>query len=48
MAEVKFDVLNARVTFKNVPLHSLARFAFKDVNAATDAFKKFQVLTNVL
>ena len=40
MAEVKFDVLNARVTFKNVPLHSLARFAFKDVNAATDAFKK--------
>ena len=40
MAEVKFDVLNARVTFKNVPLHSLARFAFKDVHAATDAFKK--------
>ena len=40
MTEVKFDVLNARVTFKNVPLHSLARFAFKDVNAATDAFKK--------
>ena len=40
MAEVKFDVLNARVTFKNVPLHSLARFAFKDVNVATDAFKK--------
>ena len=40
MTEIKFDVLNARVTFKNVPLHSLARFAFKDVNAATDAFKK--------
>ena len=40
MGEVKFDVLNARVTFKNVPLHSLARFAFKDVNAATNAFKK--------
>jgi glutamyl-tRNA reductase len=40
MSEVKFDVLNARVTFKNVPLHSLARFAFKDVIAATDAFKK--------
>ena len=40
MSELKFDVLNARVTFKNVPLHSLARFAFKDVNAATDAFKK--------
>ena len=40
MAEIKFDVLNARVTFKNVPLHSLARFAFKDINAATNAFKK--------
>jgi len=40
MTEVKFDVLNARVTFKNVPLHSLARFAFKDVNVASEAFKK--------
>ena len=40
MSDVKFDVLNARVTFKNVPLHSLSRFAFKDVAAATDAFKK--------
>ena len=48
MSDVKFDVLNARVTFKNVPLHSLARFAFKDVAAATDAFKKTPVLKNVL
>ena len=40
MSDIKFDVLNARVTFKNVPLHSLARFAFKDVAVATDAFKK--------
>ena len=40
MSDIKFDVLNARVTFKNVPLHSLSRFAFKDVAAATDAFKK--------
>ena len=40
MSEVKFDVLNARVTFKNVPLHSLARFAFKDVTTAAEAFKK--------
>ncbi len=38
--KVKFDVLNARVTFKNVPLHSLSRFAFNDINAAYDAFKK--------
>ena len=40
MTEIKFDVLNARVTFKNVPLHSLARFAFKDINIAAEAFKK--------
>lgn len=40
MSEIKFDVLNARVTFKNIPLHALARFAFKDVNAACTAFKK--------
>ncbi|MBT7253143.1 MAG: glutamyl-tRNA reductase [Candidatus Nitrosopelagicus sp.] len=40
MNKVKFDVLNARVTFKNVPLHSLSRFAFNDINAAYDAFKK--------
>ena len=40
MSEIKFDVLNARVTFKNVPLHSLARFSFNDIDAATEAFKK--------
>ena len=40
MSKIKFDVLNARVTFKNVPLHSLARFAFKDIDAAYTAFKK--------
>ena len=40
MSAIKFDVLNARVTFKNIPLHALARFAFKDVNTACTAFKK--------
>ena len=39
MSEVKFDVLNARVTFKNIPLHALARFAFKDVKNACESFK---------
>ncbi len=39
MSEMKFDVLNARVTFKNIPLHALARFAFKNVNDACSAFK---------
>ncbi|MCV0372390.1 MAG: glutamyl-tRNA reductase [Nitrosarchaeum sp.] len=42
MSEIKFDVLNARVTFKNIPLHALARFAFKDVKAACDSFKKIE------
>jgi hypothetical protein len=40
MSDVKFDVLNARVTFKNVPLHSLSRFAFKDVAAEEKGGKK--------
>ena len=40
MGGLNFDVMNTRVTFKNVPLYALARFAFKDVDAATAAFKQ--------
>ncbi len=40
MSEVNFDVMNARVTFKNIPLHTLSKFAFKDVIAACKEFKK--------
>ena len=40
MCGLSFDVINTRVTFKNIPLHVLARFSFPDVNAATAAFKK--------
>ena len=40
MGEIRFDVLNARVTFKNVPLHTLSKFTFKDVAAACAEFKK--------
>ncbi len=40
MGQVSFDVMNARVTFKNVPIHTLSKFTFKDVHAACDAFKK--------
>ena len=32
--------MNARVTFKNVPIHELSKFAFKDVGDACEAFKK--------
>jgi len=40
MGQVSFDVLNARVTFKNIPLHTLSKFIFKDVAAACAEFKK--------
>ncbi len=40
MNHVIFDVMNARVTFKNVPIHELSKFAFKDVGAAAEEFKK--------
>jgi len=40
MGQVSFDVLNARVTFKNIPLHTLSKFTFKDVAAACAEFKK--------
>ena len=40
MSEINFDIINARVTFKNVPLHSLARFRFNDLKVACETFKK--------
>jgi len=40
LAQISFDVMNARVTFKNVPMHALSKFIFKDVNAACAEFKK--------
>lgn len=40
LGRVSFDVMNARVTFKNIPLHTLSKFTFKDVNAACEEFKK--------
>jgi glutamyl-tRNA reductase len=40
MGNVKFDVMNARVTFKNIPIHTLSKFSFKDVPTACETFKK--------
>jgi len=40
MDHVIFDVMNARVTLRNVPIHELSKFAFKDVGAAAEEFKK--------
>jgi len=48
LGNVSFDVMNTRVTFKNVPIHSLSKFEFKDVPAACEEFKKSLVLMNVL
>ena len=42
MAEKNFVLINARITFKNVPLHKLAHFAFKDVNVARESFMKIK------
>jgi len=40
MSEINFDIINARVTFKNVPLHALSRFRFDDLKVACETFKK--------
>ena len=40
MSENSFNVINTRVTFRNLPIHSLTRFSFKDLAAASEAFKK--------
>ena len=40
LGQVSFDVLNARVTFKNIPLHTLSKFTFKDIAVACTEFKK--------
>ena len=40
MSQISFDVMNARVTFKNIPIHTLSKFTFKDIPAACEEFKK--------
>ena len=40
LSKVNFDVMNARVTFKNVPIHALSKFTFKDTIVASEEFKK--------
>ena len=38
MSENNFQIMNARVTFNNVPIHKLANFSFKDISAACKSF----------
>lgn len=40
MSKDSFKVINIRVTFKNIPIHKIASFSFKDVAAACETFKK--------
>jgi glutamyl-tRNA reductase len=39
-SENNFQVVNIRVTFKNLPIHKLEKFAFKDIRAVSEAFMK--------
>ncbi len=48
MNHVIFDVMNARVTFRNVPIHELSKFAFKDVGAAAEEFTKIPGIDNIV
>lgn len=36
----KLNVINARVTYRKVPIHILEKFAFKDLEMAYESFKK--------
>ncbi|MGQ0377170.1 MAG: glutamyl-tRNA reductase [Nitrososphaerota archaeon] len=40
MSKDDFNIVNVRVTFKNLPIHKLEKFAFKDITAACESFKK--------
>ena len=40
MSKNNFQIMNARVTFRNMPLYKLANFSFKDVSAACKSFKE--------
>lgn len=39
MTEGNFKVINARFTHKNIPIHKLERFSFKDIKAASEEFR---------
>ena len=39
MAEGNFKIINARFTHKNIPIHKLERFSFKDITVAAEEFK---------
>ena len=38
LSENNFQIMNSRITFRNIPLHKLVNFSFKDVTAASKSF----------
>lgn len=40
MSGKKFDIINARVTFKNLPIYKIESFSFKDLKVASETFMK--------
>ncbi len=46
--ENNFDIINARFTYKNIPLHKLEKYMFKDTAAAYDSFKDIAGVSGVV
>ena len=40
VVEKKFNIVNARVSFKNIPIHKIEKYSFKDLEAANESFMK--------
>ena len=48
MSKTNFEIINARVTFKSIPIHKIERFSFKDLKAACETFKKISNVSECL
>jgi glutamyl-tRNA reductase len=48
VAENNFNIFCIRVTFRNLPFHKLEKFAFKDIAAAAESFKKIPDVSECL
>src|SRR3970040_570775 len=48
MAENNFNIINAIITFKNIPIHKIGSFSFKDLTAACETFKKISDVSECL
>ncbi|WP_048193967.1 glutamyl-tRNA reductase [Candidatus Nitrosotenuis uzonensis] len=42
------NIINARVTFRNSPIHILEKFTFKDLDSAYESFKKHSGLNEIV